>query len=264
MEKPLLDYNDCIKRIGKIVPPKRTTLFPVDGKNDKMVEINEYILNHQPPVLYRYVPINKYAISSIINEDVYMLPASKMNDAFEGSAFGIHASTQINRKTNNKIQNNLYLKAFSFDGENNLMWSHYADEHRGICIEYDFQYAPKDVIEHLYPVQYSDKRFTFQNPTGINSHPFLLLRKSKDWAYEKEFRLIYKESDFPAKDHNIKLNCVTKIIFGLRTQQSDMDLVKCLLCGKNHLHQSDNGKKIRLYQIQQKPNSFKLKCVPLS
>lgn len=259
------EYKHCLNALNTAISDAEKELPSLNAKSDIMREINKVVWKQKRlPVLYRYVPLNEYAISSIVNEDVYLLSAAKMNDVFEGTAFGVNSLPEVNAQMVDNAQNKLYLKAFSINCVNNLMWSHYADSHKGICIEYDFRYAKQDVVNHLYPVQYSDHQFTFKNPAGLDVHPFLLLRKSKDWRYEKEFRLIYNRDELPKGNPVVKLNCITKIIFGLRTKQADIELVKCLLCGKNHLRHSDKGKEIRLYQIQQKPDSFKLKRVPLS
>lgn len=262
------EYDRCLGALNDAVKPNMESLPSKVVKDERMESINHDIwANRKYPVLYRYVPLNTYALSSILHEDVYMLPASKMNDVFEAAAYGINATSQKTQKANDKAQQELYLKAFSFEENNNLMWSHYADEHRGICIEYNFNYAPAEVTQHLYPVQYSNKRFTFQNPDSLKPHPFLLLQKSKDWKYEKEFRLIYqrdKQKDkLSEKDFVVKLNCITKIIFGLRTKQSDMDLVKSVLCAKRCLPCNNPNKEISLAKIQQVGNTFELEAQPI-
>ena len=99
------------------------------------------------------------------------------------------------------------IACFSEDVQSILMWSHYADSHRGFALEYDFRPTLKRPLPHigLYPVIYSEYRF--------DASPFLLwalftvlgikannldemasikaaLYKSKMWEYEKEWRMI--------------------------------------------------------------------------
>lgn len=74
-----------------------------------------------------------------------------------------------------------------------LMWSHYSDSHRGICIEFDVQLAPRDETWALWPVVYTD-----YCPVGkLSSADTLgevmvasMYHKAVDWAYEKEWRFI--------------------------------------------------------------------------
>lgn len=91
--------------------------------------------------------------------------------------------------------------------DNMLMWSHYADSHRGFALEYDFRQTLSSPIENtvLLPVVYSEDRldvsafmmwaFLWVNGTHISNpdtmaHIKVALNKSISWAYEKEWRMI--------------------------------------------------------------------------
>jgi hypothetical protein len=68
-----------------------------------------------------------------------------------------------------------------------LMWSHYADNHRGICLEFS---KDNPLIEKARPVRYREA-YPEWTPLAITHGPVdLALTKSTDWAYEREFRLI--------------------------------------------------------------------------
>ena len=96
------------------------------------------------------------------------------------------------------------LKVCSFSGTQYsiIMWSHYADQHRGFCIEYDTDSLPPEnlFVRMLYPVIYSEKLFdgtkyylaALRNRATFNSlFPALAaLYKSPEWSYEKEWRLV--------------------------------------------------------------------------
>lgn len=67
------------------------------------------------------------------------------------------------------------------------MWSHYADNHRGICLEFDtanplFSEALGVVYCSEYPrwLPHEMERIAFE----------MLLTKAEDWKYEREFRII--------------------------------------------------------------------------
>jgi len=100
-----------------------------------------------------------------------------------------------------------------------LMWSHYADEHRGICVEYDTTQIPHPNIS---PVDY-------RIPRGVKASDLVkwkmeaspeaerrvyntyFFAKSSEWKYEKEWRDVHQTSGvtdtrFP----------ITGIYFGLR------------------------------------------------
>ncbi len=77
-----------------------------------------------------------------------------------------------------------------------LMWSHYANNHRGICIEYDFDIAPS-FFELVQPVKYT-RVYPYLNLKNVYSGRIdywkylktSLTTKYIDWKYEKEWRLI--------------------------------------------------------------------------
>lgn len=88
-----------------------------------------------------------------------------------------------------------------------LMWSHYADSHKGFALEYDFRPTLKTPIRNvgLFPVIYEDERYDvsayigweylrMMNMPALNpdmlSYIKIALHKSSMWAYEKEWRLI--------------------------------------------------------------------------
>jgi hypothetical protein len=76
-----------------------------------------------------------------------------------------------------------------------LMWSHYADEHRGLVIGIDpmrvfdccpFPSGPEEVSD-CRPVRYSKGRFKIPSSREPLGHMFV---KDSCWAYEKEWRVV--------------------------------------------------------------------------
>ena len=77
-----------------------------------------------------------------------------------------------------------------------LMWSHYGDYHKGMCLEYDFTYCEEEIFQMLMPISYVNKPLqincistdnsSYQECNVLSS----ILIKASDWAYEKEWRLI--------------------------------------------------------------------------
>ena len=82
-----------------------------------------------------------------------------------------------------------------------LMWAHYANNHKGICVEYELLEINKQLHFSPIPVLYSDKRadfFTFNQDTidADTTRIFIesITSKSSDWNYEKEWRIIRDDS----------------------------------------------------------------------
>ncbi len=83
-----------------------------------------------------------------------------------------------------------------------LMWSHYADGHRGVCLEFEYaigkgffgQALPIRYLSHFPQLNFAK---TFGSRRATQRADFLLefgntifLSKASQWSYEKEWRLI--------------------------------------------------------------------------
>ena len=73
-----------------------------------------------------------------------------------------------------------------------LLWSHYADAHRGVCLEYRSP-AEGDPISAAREVIYSDAYpavdvLRDRDPARFET---ILLRKSAAWSYEQEWRIVH-------------------------------------------------------------------------
>lgn len=106
------------------------------------------------------------------------------------------------------------IACFSERVQSILMWSHYADSHKGFALEYNFRPTLDKPIGNvgLFPVIYEENRLDIslyvvwafllimgvriKNP-DISSYIKSALVKSADWAYEREWRMI----DFSPRDY---------------------------------------------------------------
>lgn len=112
---------------------------------------------------------------------------------------------RINREISENVDKQYRVGSLCTDYKNRLMWSHYADGHKGFCIEYDFSKeceAIKDIL--VLPVVYSKERIKFpwnvafaddqNNPKvkleGAYATMLSLLTKDEVWKYENEWRVI--------------------------------------------------------------------------
>jgi hypothetical protein len=80
------------------------------------------------------------------------------------------------------------LLCFSLDWHNPVLWSHYADRHRGIALGFDID------PQILKPVSYRRTRPTLQTLSMKPAHA-LLFTKYFDWNYEHEARVFTALND---------------------------------------------------------------------
>lgn len=130
------------------------------------------------------------------------------------------------------------VSCFSTTSDNILMWSHYADKHGGVCIEYDFSLLDKleKFNAFLLPVIYSNERpllpvdkFDLENGQATQESvmrimPNLIraiLTKSEFWGYENEWRFIA----LAEPKQTIKLPIISKIFTGANITNDDYNKV---------------------------------------
>ena len=87
--------------------------------------------------------------------------------------------------------NEYRLCSFSTSCDSLLMWSHYTDSHKGICLEFDARNADfGSALKVEYSTDYPALEFFDTDPA--TSLQAMILTKSKDWDYENEYRLVTK------------------------------------------------------------------------
>jgi hypothetical protein len=137
------------------------------------------------------------------------------------------------------LKENMSIACFTEKKDSVLMWSHYADCHKGLCIEYDFKSLDyrNPLKLFLYPVIYADKVFdateSFLTTSGhMDIFKYAALTKFQDWSYESEWRLI-DQKVMPGQDSpNLFSNpyiTVTKpksVYLGVKTAEDDINEVK--------------------------------------
>ena len=138
---------------------------------------------------------------------------------------------------------------------NKVMWGHYANCHKGFAIEYNVEDLNKNdgiVLPILYNnnIDYLPNEIFFGD--GMKKLMFygniLPCIKSKEWGYEREWRIISPKKYKNEKGHLIDVKTPKVVYIGCRaSDQLQKDLKK--IC---------SNQKIELYQMRMKPNSFEL------
>ena len=136
---------------------------------------------------------------------------------------------------------------------NGLMWAHYADSHKGICIKYRFPNNfsvltgdNKSILSFFRNVEYnSEKLGKYSQKGGISLKDAFFL-KVEDWKYENELRFLHFDLNDSNLYKSIKIpNCIEAIYFGLRCPKVERDTIKKIMQGKQFEEKDINGKVIR-------------------
>jgi hypothetical protein len=237
----------------------------------------------QESIGFKFRQINKRLIESLITGEVYFSSPSQLNDPFDcqidikkslKSAINKVSGSQrdILLSIQDKVSNLFSdvekdLKTFgiwscSMELKNPLMWSHYGDEHKGICLTYKLSekfidYISGEIIG-LHPIEYAKNPITewFIEKSKIALPPFnefitslivkLLISKDVFWKYEKEGRVISKTQGLK----KFGTSALHQVCFGLRTPESDKKLI-------NHILES-HGYNVSICEMVRNENDFGL------
>ncbi len=187
-----------------------------------------------PWQLFRFRSVNEYLWQELEFSEFYCCSPFKLNDPFDcridwrraiertlllpqlpahqrATLRAIHQGFE-----NREPSDNSGICCFSVNMENHLMWSHYADAWRGVCLYYEI---PQDYFWDRYPaptnadlnattffvggtpVRYQEDAFAGWLAVGDFSEPLpdapvsnaaakILSSKAPAWAHEKEFRIV--------------------------------------------------------------------------
>ena len=229
-------------------------------------------------LIFKYRAFNKSSIELLVNKELWLAKTDSLNDPFECQMIfneileSIWLNYKINPELKNKIEEetkknleNLGVCSFSQTRQNQLMWSHYADEHRGFCIGFNKkillnQQPYLHEIEVNYQSDYPHKEIfllldylikhkqTDEVEAIISSITFVIMKtKYTHWSYERELRLTrdsYGALPFTEK-------CVNSIVFGLRMSERDKQTLRLLLS-------SDEWKHLKWFQAHKSNKKFGL------
>lgn len=161
--------------------------------------------------LYKYKPLNNlwHVLDIALNERLYCAPWRDLNDPLEGryeiylgdsDRDGRCALNSFIESTRNKFR----IAALSANATNFLLWSHYADGHKGVAIEIEIP----DNHPDLTKIVYSPFSSIFTNEDDIEEDMRHIFNgKTEEWSYEEEYRIITNREYFylPLKPSRILL-----------------------------------------------------------
>lgn len=141
--------------------------------------------------LYHFID-DHWGRTAIKNRRLKIARIEALNDPFElfAHSFKDKALRRGFRNWKEEMNRRYGIICFSRSWATTLMWSHYGDKHKGLCLGFD-------VREDLpIPVTYSQSRIEI-DPTNLDEALLrqLISTKAKDWEYEQEQRVFSRLED---------------------------------------------------------------------
>ena len=199
---------------------------------------------------YAYRTTDEHLLDSFRNKTLNMSPPTTFNDPFDCpilellTLYGDDISQLVSEAykeclkitcfvKNTKVQpkldeeNNLmWVRKHDNDPEeylSELMWAHYADNHKGVCIKYHFnnditKFADeaKSQIAYFRDIEYTSDMDVYRKNGAINLQDAFFV-KGKSWEYENELRLLAYDpkgtGDYTSIDAK---DSIAAVYFGLK------------------------------------------------
>lgn len=267
---------------------------------------SEYILPAQIPTLYRYTGLTEYTIENLNSNGISLSLIARFNDCYDSTlSLGDllhHAQTEydydkhISGSANyepcisqdewlehiqteswayRSFANTSHCCCFTDNPYSTLMWSHYGNNCKGLCVGYDFSKSGCSNIQNsVFPVSYTttpidvydyihEKKGTFSVEIGVLMS---ILNKARCWDYEREWRLVllnerigwYQPEKYISMSNMLPAICINlgqrfldNFIPELSSSTPEIQLYRLQQLAKL---QSEQG--MPVYQMIPKPNTF--------
>ncbi|MBD3343281.1 MAG: DUF2971 domain-containing protein [Candidatus Lokiarchaeota archaeon] len=218
-----------------------------------------------PKYLYKYVDyfiesknskrIN-YAKRNIVNNQIYFSNKNSLNDPYE-IRFNVidcedyslqcpavwEGPKRMFEHWYEQFFKNIGICSLSAKNNNMIMFSHYANDHNGICLQYDT--TKDEIFRKGFPINYRNSipyifysdywKFIKSKKKDYEKLKAVFSTKHQDWIYEEEWRILHTiQSNQNGYTYNVNPECLSAIIFGLNADNSIVTEIMKIIKEKNH------------------------------
>ena len=200
-----------------------------------------------PKRLFIYKKWNDFTKEIIEKNQLYLNNPKKFNDPFD-----CQMQIIVSGNLDESIKK-IGVCSLSGSKNNILMWSHYADGHCGVCLEFDSSELLKKDMAEIIKVRYVNKIPSYLKKFRISeSEKLFLSYKHKDWSYENEYRIIHGNSQ--EKNFKISPNALKKVYIGCNMKSEIISEVSEFIKNIN----SNYNRKIELFKTEKSVENFEL------
>ncbi|MBU2892986.1 DUF2971 domain-containing protein [Colwellia sp. D2M02] len=231
----IANYLSCLNRSKQPITESLYNEY-IDDFNTSIASYFRYDLftAENGRSLYKYYPFNQFTLDALVNKYFYLASSEQLNDPIE-----LPFSSLTAEREHSYLKPEFRLASFSNNENSMLMWSHYAENHTGLMVEYCFEGELPDGAG-IDKVNYSNttKRYKEKEHYLFNQY---MLTKNKDWSYEKEVRLFaykrdkiyYQKASYPNKNVNKASVYIKSITVGYKFPESTIKLIQSIITELN-------------------------------
>jgi len=175
--------------------------------------------------LYKYKAYNEYSIKELKEKEIWFSHPTGFNDPLDSftpvkimvdkildrlDEIKFDKELDFNNLIKSVILGNYGILSLTDNCKNSLMWAHYTDSHKGFVCEFEFGEKKRnsrnnEYIELLNNVKTGAVKVTYDGENRVRQLPDTkdilenpekiidegLYKKTKEWEYENEYRLIF-------------------------------------------------------------------------
>ena len=142
----------------------------------------------------------KYGIDSIEKRRLKQSRVSDLNDPFELLPYSLKDDLlrMTFLQTKDDVDKERGLLCFSSDWKNPVIWAHYSEKHKGLCLGFEIPETTGDLTDDSGHVRYIGELLPPPSPSSFEAmsesehHEFArtaVFTKFNHWRYEKEIRV---------------------------------------------------------------------------
>lgn len=151
--------------------------------------------------LYKYVSVGR--VADILDKNrLYLSDGTNFNDPFE---------ITVTNKATKCVRHieGLHILSLTNSRQNKLIWSHYADSHKGVCLTVKVPshlvrpicystkriYEDSDLDKIIASAKFSCKKNISTDYSALSRDKKIAYIKDKKWNYEREYRIVFDKSE---------------------------------------------------------------------
>ena len=193
-----------------------------------------------PELLYKYRSLENLErfLDIIIDKKLYGALYNEMNDPMEGY---FQYDPKVDKRIASYILNGKgkrYICSLSRKPNIGLMWTHYADENQGCCLEVEVTSKSWERLD----IDYSEQIPILTDNMTVQD---VLKVKAKMWEYEQEVRYLSKQYSPKANLKKLSVR-INKVIFGYKVKNNQYNHLKKVVLALNPKIEIEKMKKDEL------------------
>lgn len=184
---------------------------------------------------FKFRPVSnlEWLSDILINQRLFCSDIKSLNDPVEGF---FHANIVAKGLVTLEAKDTTAkICSLSADMSDIRLWAHYAENHKGIAVEF----SPDKPVKK---VDYQKRLYTVHSGEYEKNAEFLI--KLRSWKHEKEYRYITHDAN-----EKYLYGTVKSIIFGIRTSETVKKLIK-IFCEGNGIETHDTKLDTKAFKIK--------------